>query len=161
MSTVQRDRSLSRVNRLGGILVELALVAVVIAYPLPAIGLDPLLGAGGMFLPLIASMASLLMAIVGGVFLVRAFTQAQPKRTQRLGVRILVPVSVVAVINAYLVIVARFAPQSLFIIGAVLLAIVGGVADAGGNPELDSSRKHQNQSDKQGFVHICIYNYNL
>lgn len=129
MSTVQQGGSFSRVNRLGGILVGLALVTVVVSYPPPATGLDPFLGAGNMFLSLIASVASLLMAIVGGVLLARGFTQAQAERTQRLVVRIVAPVGAVVVISAYLVIVAGFAPQSSFIIGAVLLAIVGGVAD--------------------------------
>ena len=129
MSTAQQGGSLSSVNRLGGILVGLALVTVVVAYPPPATGLDPLLGAGNMFLPLFASVASLLIAIFGGVLLARGFTQAQSERTHRLLVRVVVPVGFVAIISAYLVTVAGFAPQASFIIGAVLLAIVGGVAD--------------------------------
>lgn len=129
MSTVEQGRSLSKLNRLGGVLVVLAFIAVVVAYPPPATGLNPFLGVGNMFLPLIVSVVSLPIAIVGGIFLARGFTETQSKRGHRLIVRVLVPVSAVTVISVYLVIVAGFAPQSSFIIAAGVLAIVGGVAD--------------------------------
>jgi len=129
MSIAQRGGGLSRLNLLGGILIGLALVAVVVAYPPPVTGLDPLLGVGGLVLPLIASVAALLIAIVGGAFLARGFTQRQLGRIHRLLVRVVVPVGAVAVISAYLVIVAGFWILSSFIIGAVILAIVVGVAD--------------------------------
>lgn len=129
MGTVRQDTPLSRVNRLGAVLIGLALVAIVIAYPPPATGLGPFLGVGTMFLPLIASVASLLVAIVGGVHLARGFATPQTDRAQRLLVRVFVPVGAVAVISAYLVVVAGFGPLSSFIIGAVVLAIVAGAAD--------------------------------
>lgn len=129
MSTVKRGRNLSKLNRLGEILVGLAFVTVVVAYPPPATGLNPFLGVGSIFLPLIASVVSLLIATVGGIFLARGFTEAHSKHTHRLLVRVLVPVGAVILISAYLVTVAGFGPRSSFIIVAVVLAIVGGVTD--------------------------------
>lgn len=129
MSTVQKGKGPVRINRLGGLLVGISVVAVVIAYPPPTTGLNPLLGVGNVFLPLIASVASLLFAIIGGALLSRGFSETQPERTHRLLVRILVPIGPVALISAYLVTVAGFGPQSPFITIAVILAIVGGVAD--------------------------------
>lgn len=116
-------------NRFGGMLVGLALVAVLVAYPPPFTGIAPLLGVGNVLLPLIVSVASLLVAIIGCVYLARGFTEEQSDRTERLLVRILVPVIAVVVMSAYLVTAAGFAPQSSFIIGSVILAIVVGVAD--------------------------------
>ena len=117
----------SRINLLGGILVGLALVTVVVAYPPPATGLRPLLGTGNMFLPLFASIGSLLIAVVGGVLLAPGLIQAQSERIHRLAVRVVVSVVAAAVISAYLVIIAGYGPQSPLFIGAVVLAIVGGI----------------------------------
>lgn len=118
-----------KLNRLGVLLVGFAFAAVVLAYPPSATGLEPLLGAGNMFLPLIASVASLLIAVIGGFFLARGLIGAKSNRSQRLLVRILIPVLAAAVIGAYLVVVAGFSPQSSFIIGAEVLAIAAGIAD--------------------------------
>lgn len=129
MSSVQQGRTVPRMNRLGGGLVALALVAVVVAYPPPATGVGPLFGVGNMFLPLIVSVVALLIAVVGGVLLARNITNAQTERSQRLALGILIPVGAVAVISAYLVAIAGFAPQAPFIIGAVVVAVVGGIVN--------------------------------
>lgn len=129
MSSVQQGRTVPRMNRLGGGLVALALVAVVVAYPPPATGVGPLFGVGNMFLPLIVSVVALLLAVAGGVLLARNITNAQTERSQRLAFGVLVPVGAVAVISVYLVVIAGFAPQAPFIIGAVVIAVVGGIVD--------------------------------
>lgn len=129
MSSIQQDRTVPRMNRLGGVLVALALVAVVVAYPPRATGVGLLFGVGNMFLPLIVSVVALLIAVVGGVLLARNITNTQTERFRRLAFRVLVPVGAVAVISVYLVGVAGFAPQAPFILGAVVIAVVGGFVD--------------------------------
>ena len=129
MGAAQSDTNLGGRNRLGGVLIGLAIVAVVVAYPPPATGIGPFLGVGGMFLPLIASIVALLVALVGGVLLARGIVTTQSERSERLLVRLLVPVAAVVVISAYLVFVAGFAPLSSFIIAAVVLALLAGTAD--------------------------------
>ena len=116
-------------NRLGGGLVALALVAVVVAYPPPATGIESLFRVGNMFLPIIVSVVALLITVVGGVLLARNSTNAQTERSKRLAFGILVPVGAVAVISVYLVVIAGFAAQALIIIGAVAIAVVGGIVD--------------------------------
>ena len=117
----------SRINLLGGILVGLALVSVVVTYPPPASGLSLLLGNGNMFHGLFASIASLFLAVVGGVLLAPGFIQRGSERTHGLLARIIVPVIAAVVINAYLVIIAGYGPQSPLFIAAVLLAIILGI----------------------------------
>ena len=129
MSSVQQDQTSPRMNRLGGGLVALALVAVIVAYPPPATGVGPLFGVATMFLPLIVSVVALLLAVAGGVILARNITNAQTERSHRLAFGVLVPVGAVAVISVYLVVIAGFGPQAPFIIGAVLIAVVGGIVD--------------------------------
>lgn len=116
-------------DRLGGGMVGLALIAVVVAYPPPATGVEPLFGVGSMFLPLIVSVVALLLAVVGGVLLARNIANAQTERSQRLAFRVLVSVGAVAVISGYLVVVAGFATQAPFIISAVVVAVMGGIVD--------------------------------
>ena len=128
MSSVQQDQTAPRMNRLGGGLVALALVAVIVAYP-PATGIGPLFGVATMFLPLIVSVVALLLAVAGGVIFARNITNAQTERSHRLAFGVLVPVGAVAVISVYLVVIAGFGPQAPFIIGAVLIAVVGGIVD--------------------------------
>ena len=128
MSSVQQDQTAPRMNRLGGGLVALALVAVIIAYP-PATEIEPLFGVATIILPLIVSVVALLLAVAGGVILARNITNAQTERSHRLAFGVLVPVGAVAVISVYLVVIAGFGPQAPFIIGAVLIAVVGGIAD--------------------------------
>jgi flagellar biosynthesis component FlhA len=82
-----------------------------------------------MFLPLIVSVVALLLAVAGGVILARNITNAQTERSHRLAFSVLVPVGAVAVISVYLVVIAGFGPQAPFIIGAVLMAVVGGIVD--------------------------------
>lgn len=129
MSLSRRGNSLSRVNRFGSALVALAIAAVVVAYPPPSTGIAPLFGVGNPFLPMVVSMASLLVAIIGGVLLARSLTEGRTERTQRLLVRVVIPLVAVAVVGTYLVTVAGFGLQSSFILGAVLLAIGAGVVD--------------------------------
>lgn len=118
-----------RMNRLGGGLVALALVAVVVAYPPPTTGVGPLFGIGNTFLPLAMSVIALLVTVVGGVLLARNITKTRPERPHRLAFGISVPVGAVAVIGVYLVVIAGFAPQTPFVLGAVVIAVVGGIID--------------------------------
>lgn len=104
-------------------LIGLAFAGVVVAYPPPATGLDPLLGTGNMFLPLIASVASLLIAVVGGVFLTKNYIGAKSENSRGRLVRVLVTIVPAIVIGGYLVVVAGFAPHSSFIVGAIVLGI--------------------------------------
>ena len=129
MSSVQRDRLLPRVSRLGGGLVAVALVAVVVAYPPPATGVRPLFGVGNVFLPLAVSVLSFLVALVGGVLLARDVTNARTDRVQRLAFAIVTALAPVALVGAYLTAVAGFSLQSPFILGAVILAAVGGAVN--------------------------------
>lgn len=118
-----------RVGILGGTLVVLALIAVVVSYPPPTTGFQPLFGAGNMFLPLIVSVLALLIAIGGGILLTRVITNQETDRFLRIAIRVLVPIGLVAAISAYLVVVAGFDTQAPFVIGAVLLALVIGFVD--------------------------------
>ena len=129
MGSAHQNTNSTGGNRLGGLLIGFAIVAVVVAYPPPATGLAPFLGVGGMFLPLIVSVVALLIAIGGGVFLARGIVSTQSQQSERLLIRLLVPVAAVVVISAYLVFVAGFAPLSSFIIAAVVLALLAGTAD--------------------------------
>lgn len=129
MSEVKHDKTLPQINRLGAELVAFALAAVVVAYPPPAMGVGPLFGIGNMFMPLILSVVGLLVASLGGVLIARDISKPQTDRSQRIALGILLPVSPVVVVSGYLVLIAGFNPQAPFIIGAVVIAIIGGLAD--------------------------------
>ena len=92
-------------------------------------GLEPLFAVGTLFLPLLVSVGTLLIAISGAVFLARNVANAQSGRGQRLAIRVFVPACVVASISAYLGVIARFGLQTALIIGPVVIAIVISVGD--------------------------------
>jgi hypothetical protein len=126
---VQQDERVVKLNRYGGVLAGLPLLTVIVSYPPTVTGLDPLLGMGNLFLPLILSVLSLFVAVIGGVLLSRGLVNSRAERRQRLRVRISIPVGVVMIISAYLVVVAGFEPWSSFILGSVVFAVAAGVID--------------------------------
>ena len=127
MNRIPQNQTVPQLNRLGGILIVFALVTVVIAYPPPATGIRPLFGFGNLFLPLFIAAGSLVIATVGGILLARNIVSAQTGRGQRLAISALIPASAVAVVGAYLAVVAGFDPSGLIIIGVLTIAAVGGL----------------------------------
>ena len=91
----------------GAALVALSVVAVVVAYPPPATGVAPLFGIGTMFLPLGLSTIALLVATAGGILLGRAVANQTDIVPAPL-IRILVPLTALAVVGGYLLTVAGF-----------------------------------------------------
>ena len=114
-------------DRLGEALVVVAFIAVVIAYPPPATGIEPLFGMGDLFLPLLVSIGALLFGVLGGISLGRNATGARSGGVQSLAIRVSIAVGTVSAIGVYLIVVAGFAPGAPFIAGAITLAIAGSI----------------------------------
>ena len=127
MNRIPQNQTVPQLNRLGGILIVFALVTVVIAYPPPATGIRPLFGFGNLFLPLFIAAGSLVIATVGGILLARNIASAHTERGRRLAISALIPASAVAVVGAYLAVVAGFDPSAPIIIGILAITAVGGL----------------------------------
>ncbi len=124
MSDAEESRAVPT-GDLGGLLVALALVGVVVAYPpFPVVAR---FGPHGLFFPLFLSVAALLVAAVGGVLLADAVARSQTERSRRLAARVAVPVGVVAVGGAYLVVVAGFGAPAPAITGPLVVAAATGL----------------------------------
>ncbi|GAB7094160.1 hypothetical protein JCM30237_13120 [Halolamina litorea] len=89
-----------------GLLVGAA-IALVIAYPPPSTGVDPLLGVGNVFVPLALSAVSVLTAGIGGA-LAGGVLADRVDAVPRLVVRTAVPAAALAIALLYLVVVAGF-----------------------------------------------------
>jgi hypothetical protein len=87
----------------------------------------PFFGFGNLFLPLFIAAGSLVIATVGGILLARNVASAQTERGRRLTISALTPASAVAVVGAYLAVVAGFDPSALIIIGVLTIAAVSGL----------------------------------
>lgn len=112
-------------ERLAAALVALPPVAVVVAYPPPALGIAP----WGLFLPLAVAATALLAATVGGALLGRAVARTRIATVERLAARAVGPVVAVAPLVAYLVVVAGL-DGAVLAVGPLALAALVGVASA-------------------------------
>lgn len=112
-------------ERVGAALVALSPVAVVVAYPPPALGVGPF----GLFLSLAVAATALLGATVGGTLLGRAVARTRIAPGERLAARALGPVVAVAPLVAYLVVVAGL-DGAVLAVGPLALAALVGVASA-------------------------------
>lgn len=111
-------------ERVGAVLVALSPVAVVGAYPPPALGIEPL----GLVLPVAVTATALLAAAVGGALLGRAAARVRIAAGERLAARALGPVVTVAPLVAYLAVVAGLEGPVLVAGPLVLAALVGGAS---------------------------------
>lgn len=107
MSQVQQEREPPYIHRFGALLVTVALIAVLVAYPPLSTG-SPLVSIGSIFLPLSVSIVALFFALVGGLLLGRNLAAHQARDVSRVAIRVLIPVSAVVIIGAYLVVIAGF-----------------------------------------------------
>ena len=126
MDDVQQRPTAPGASDVGGLLVALAFVGLVAAYP-PFFAVEALFGSYELFLPLFLSVAALLVAAVGGVLLADAVASSQTEPSRRFAVRVAVPVGAVAVGGVYLVVVSGVGAMTPAITGPLAVAAVAGL----------------------------------
>ncbi|PSP81984.1 hypothetical protein BRC88_00490 [Halobacteriales archaeon QS_4_69_225] len=126
MDGAQRRPTAVGAGDVGGLLVAVAFVGLVAAYP-PFFAVEALLGSYELFVPLFLSVAALLVAAVGGVLLADAVASSQTESSRRFAVRVAVPVGTVAVGGVYLVVVSGVGATTPAITGPLAVAAVAGL----------------------------------
>jgi len=128
MARFARKESLDTLDRFGPILVALAFLGVGVSYPPGAPG-EPLLGA---FSPMFIFPLAFLSGLVGAVVLSRRFVASQDTRPRRLAIRAAIGGTVLAAIDAYVVVVAGALPLPIVVGSITIAAVVAAVDELAG-----------------------------